>query len=75
LKAMLEDGQRRRRKEMEEGNQVWEARWFRKVEGGEQREEAWYLKSREGEGYWDVRKAVLDLKGGKWDGVREVFEV
>ena len=75
LKASLEEAQRRRRGEMQGSGEEWRPRWFERVDGGVGAEEVWLLKGRKGKAeYWDVREAVVDFKGGKWDGVREVFE-
>ncbi|KAI4225607.1 MAG: hypothetical protein LQ349_007031 [Xanthoria aureola] len=65
-KARLEEAQRKRRKDQEEG---WEPRWFRKVEGGGEGsgEECWRLK--EGaENYWEKRAR------GAWAGLERVFD-
>ena len=80
VKAKLEEAQRRRRGEMEAQGETWPVRWFSEVEGphnsdGENEGGVWHLKGSEDGGYWDVRRAVVDFKKGKWDGVREVFEI
>lgn len=75
LKAGLEEGQRRRRKEMESAGEEWAPRWFEKVEGasgGTEGDEVWRLKS-DSNGYWGERKKVVEGKGA-WD-VKEVFQV
>jgi len=77
LKARLEEGQRRRRKEMEGCGEVWRARWFERVgseeaEVGKEGEEVWRLRE-DGGGYWADRQAVVEGRG-KWD-VKEVFQV
>ena len=78
LKVKLEEGQRRRRKEMETAGEEWKVRWFERVseKHGEEGEEVWRMRGPQepGANYWDVREAVVGFKGGKWDGVREVFE-
>lgn len=40
-KAALEEGQRKRRKEMELAGQKWEPRWFKKVSGGKEGTSEW----------------------------------
>ncbi|KAI9716968.1 MAG: hypothetical protein M1828_007482 [Chrysothrix sp. TS-e1954] len=73
LKAKLEEGQRRRRRDMEGQGEQWPVRWFEPA-GTQDGEEVW--RAKEGsDGYWSVREAVVGFKGGKWDGVRQVFEV
>lgn len=77
VKVKLEEAQRRRRKEMETAGEEWRPRWFEKVseKQGDEGEEVWRMRGADqpGTNYWDVREAVVDFKGGKWDGVREVF--
>lgn len=80
LKARLEEAQRRRRGEMERNGESWHPRWFGKVQEGrgEEQEEVWSLDDGGkggGGNYWDVREAVVGFKGGRWDGVRDVFEL
>jgi len=72
-KVKLEEGQRRRRRELEEKGEVWQQRWFTKVEnpdavgvGGE--EEVWLLKGGR-EGYWEERAK----EGGRWPGVEDIL--
>ncbi|KAF2642775.1 hypothetical protein P280DRAFT_468085 [Massarina eburnea CBS 473.64] len=71
LKAKLEDGQRSRRKNLEDKGEEWVPRWFKKV--GEEEagqlggEEIWRLTNGK-EGYWECRER------GEWDGVVDVFE-
>ncbi|KAI4098246.1 MAG: hypothetical protein L6R37_006588 [Teloschistes peruensis] len=73
VKARLEEAQRRRRREMGEGEGGWKPRWFEKVEGMEEGGagagggEVWVL--REGpEGYWERRGR------GAWGGGERVFD-
>ncbi|RPA75371.1 hypothetical protein BJ508DRAFT_332179 [Ascobolus immersus RN42] len=68
VKHQLEEGQRRRRKEMEEAGKEWEPRWFFKV-GETSEEEHWRIRGGEG-GYWECRKKAPE----GWRGVGEVFE-
>ena len=70
-KVNLEEGQRRRRREMEERGEVWCPRWFTKVEnadgvGVEGEEEVWKLKGGK-DGYWEERGK------GKWEGVEDIL--
>jgi len=65
-KAILEENQRVRRKELETKAQVHKPRWFAKVEGGEDGEEVWKLKSGK-EGYWEERSK------GTWTGVEDIL--
>ena len=64
LKVGLEEAQRRRRREMEDGGQTWEPKWFEQL-AGQGQEEIWQLRK---DTYWDVRKA-----GGGWNSVDNVF--
>ncbi|KAL8999539.1 MAG: hypothetical protein Q9169_001627 [Polycauliona sp. 2 TL-2023] len=64
LKPRLEEAQRRRRREEQDGI-VWEPKWFRKVEGDG--EEGWRLKDG-AEGYWERRSR------GAWAGLERVFD-
>ncbi|CAL3967192.1 unnamed protein product [Diplocarpon coronariae] len=66
LKAKLEENQRRRRKEMEERNELHRPRWFTRVEGGDEGEEVWKLKGGR-EGYWEERAK------GQWAGVEDIL--
>ena len=68
LKARLEEAQRARRRVLEDRGEVWEPRWFRRVEAGEGEEECWVAK-RGAEGYWERRGR------GEWGGVEDVFAV
>lgn len=65
-KAKLEDGQRRRRMELEERGEQYKPRWFVKVDGGDEGEEVWKLKSGK-EGYWEERVK------GNWEGVEDIL--
>ncbi|KAL9620411.1 MAG: hypothetical protein Q9204_008210 [Flavoplaca sp. TL-2023a] len=66
LKGRLEEAQRKRRKEQETNGEIWEPRWFRKIDVGEG-EECWQLK--EGaENYWEKRSR------GAWAGLERVFD-
>jgi hypothetical protein len=53
-KTRLEEGQRERRRAFEERGETHKPRWFAKVEGGDEGEEMWRLKTGKG-GYWDER--------------------
>ncbi|KAL8718937.1 MAG: hypothetical protein Q9225_003999 [Loekoesia sp. 1 TL-2023] len=65
LKGRLEEAQRKRRREEQEGE--WKPKWFRKVEGLDSGEEVWRL--RDGpEGYWEKRNR------GAWAGLERVFD-
>ncbi|RMZ67626.1 oxysterol binding [Pyrenophora seminiperda CCB06] len=72
LKARLEEGQRQRRRVMEESGEEWKPRWFNKVGEVEAAalgdEEVWRLKGGR-EGYWECRER------GEWEGVTDVFGV
>lgn len=68
FKALLEEKQRAKRKEMEENEEVWQPRWFVQVEGGDEGEEVWKLKSGK-DGYWEERTK------GTWTGVRSILSV
>jgi oxysterol-binding protein-related protein 3/6/7 len=65
-KASLENGQRERRREMEEKGVEWKPRWFVKVANGNEGEEVWKLRGGK-EGYWEER-----IKG-IWTGVEDVL--
>lgn len=65
-KARLEEGQRARRKGLEERGEDWVPRWFGKLEGGE-RDEVWVAKGGR-EGYWEERE-----RGG-WEGLENVLD-
>lgn len=66
LKNQLEEGQRGRRREMEAAGESWKARWFTKVEMGD--EVIWRLKAGK-DGYWEERAR------GEWTGVVPVLDV
>lgn len=66
IKEMLEDKQRLRRKEMEEIGKKWKPRWFNQVDGGEEGEEIWKLKTGK-DGYWEERSQ------GTWSEVPDVL--
>ncbi|POS85782.1 hypothetical protein EPUL_001897 [Erysiphe pulchra] len=68
IKEMLEDKQRLRRAEMEENGQKWKPRWFNLVNGGEEGEEVWKIKTGK-EGYWEERSQ------GTWTGVPNVLSL
>ncbi|KAH8821070.1 Oxysterol-binding protein-domain-containing protein [Xylogone sp. PMI_703] len=68
LKATLEDNQRVRRKELEAKGETYRPRWFVKVEGGDEGEEVWKLRTGK-EGYWEERAR------GQWTGVENVLAV
>ena len=65
-KARLEEGQRVRRREMEEKGEQHRPRWFARVEGGDEGEEVWRLKGGK-EGYWEERRS------GSWHGIENIF--
>lgn len=67
LKMRLEEGQRERRKTMEERGEEWTSMWFTKVEDVEG-EEVWGLKSGK-DGYWEERV------NGEWKGALKIFDV
>jgi hypothetical protein len=71
LKAKLEEGQRARRRVMEEHGEEWKPKWFAKVTADEAavlgEEEVWRLKAGK-DGYWESREK------GAWDGVVDVFQ-
>ncbi|KIX06862.1 uncharacterized protein Z518_04838 [Rhinocladiella mackenziei CBS 650.93] len=64
MKNQLEEAQRARRREMEAKGETWKARWFTKVELGD--EVVWKLKTGK-EGYWEERAR------GEWTGVVPVL--
>lgn len=65
-KTRLEEKQRERRREYEERGDVHKPRWFVKVEGGDEGEEIWKLKTSKG-GYWDERSK------GAFTGVEDIL--
>jgi len=68
FKAKLEDGQRERRRVMDEEGSEWSPMWFEKVEGAHGGEEVWGLRGGR-EGYWERRGR------GDWRGVVDVLGV
>lgn len=64
-KVRLEEGQRQRRKEMEDNGEQWQPRWFTKVREYEN-EEIWKIRTGE-DGYWEQRAK------GEWTNVPELF--
>ena len=66
VKTQLEEGQRARRKEMEERGEEWRPRWFTRMEIGQ--EVVWKLKTGK-DGYWEERAK------GKWTDVVPVLKV
>jgi hypothetical protein len=68
LKAALEDSQRLRRKELETRGEIHVPKWFVKVDGGDEGEEVWQLKTGK-EGYWEERNK------GTWNGVENILAV
>ena len=67
-KAKLEEAQRARRKVMEEKDEEWQPKWFRRVEDGEGTgEEVWVARGG-GDSYWERRKR----KG--WEDVEDLFK-
>lgn len=67
VKVQLEEGQRARRREMENAGENWIPRWFSKVSDEGDGEVVWRLKGGK-DGYWDERSK------GNWSGVVPVFE-
>lgn len=67
FKAKLEEGQRDRKRIMEEEDLEWQPLWFTKVEGVEG-EEVWKLKSGK-DSYWEHRAK------GDWKGVKNILAV
>lgn len=68
LKVRLEEGQRTRRREMENAGQSWVPRWFTRAGGEADGEYAWRLKGGK-DGYWEERAR------GSWSNVTPVFEM
>jgi hypothetical protein len=66
VKVQLEEGQRARRREMEDAGEAWVPRWFTRV-GGDSEEVSWRLKGGK-DGYWEERAK------GSWSNVVPVFE-
>lgn len=67
-KVKLEEGQRARRRALEESGAEHKPRWFVKVATGGDGEEVWKLKGGK-DGYWEERAK------GQWSGVEEIFKV
>ncbi|KAJ5766455.1 uncharacterized protein N7511_004071 [Penicillium nucicola] len=68
VKVQLEEGQRARRREMEDAGEAWVPRWFTRIGGeGESDEASWRLKGGK-DGYWEERAK------GSWTNVVPVFE-
>lgn len=65
-KARLEEKQRERRRELEQRGESHKPRWFVRVDGGDEGEEVWKLKSGK-DGYWEERAR------GKWEGVENIL--
>jgi hypothetical protein len=68
LKTTLEENQRVRRKELEARDEVHVPKWFVKVDGGDDGEEVWKLKTGK-EGYWEERSK------GTWNGVENILAI
>ncbi|KAJ5710778.1 hypothetical protein N7488_004934 [Penicillium malachiteum] len=66
VKVQLEEGQRARRRDMEDAGQSWTPRWFTKVDDVD--EVVWKLKAGK-DGYWEERGK------GSWSNVVSVFDV
>ena len=67
VKVQLEEGQRARRREMEDAGESWTPRWFTRVGDESDGEVAWRLKGGK-DGYWEERAR------GSWSNVIPVFE-
>ncbi|CAG7937394.1 unnamed protein product [Penicillium nalgiovense] len=67
VKVQLEEGQRARRREMENAGESWIPRWFTRVNDDSDGEIAWRLKGGK-DGYWEERAR------GSWSNVVPVFE-
>lgn len=67
VKVQLEEGQRARRREMENAGESWTPRWFTRVSDDSDGEIAWRLKGGK-DGYWEERAR------GSWSNVVPVFE-
>lgn len=67
VKVQLEEGQRARRREMENAGESWTPRWFTRVSDDSDGEVAWRLKGGK-DGYWEERAK------GSWSNVVPVFE-
>ncbi|KKK24508.1 hypothetical protein ARAM_002361 [Aspergillus rambellii] len=67
VKVQLEEGQRARRREMEDAGETWQPQWFTRVDESPEGELVWRLKGGK-EGYWEERTR------GTWASVVPVFE-
>jgi hypothetical protein len=67
VKVQLEEGQRARRREMEDAGEAWVPRWFTRISGDSDGEVVWRLKGGK-DGYWEERAR------GSWSNVVPVFE-
>ncbi|KGO65422.1 Oxysterol-binding protein [Penicillium italicum] len=67
VKVQLEEGQRARRRDMENAGESWVPRWFTRVSDDSDGEVAWRLKGGK-DGYWEERAR------GSWSNVVHVFE-
>ncbi|CAG8161075.1 unnamed protein product [Penicillium olsonii] len=67
VKVQLEEGQRSRRRAMEESGETWAPRWFTRAGDEADGENAWRLKGGK-DGYWEERAR------GSWSNVVPVFE-
>ncbi|KGO37459.1 Oxysterol-binding protein [Penicillium expansum] len=67
VKVQLEEGQRARRRDMENAGESWIPRWFTRVSDESDGEVAWRLKGGK-DGYWEERAK------GTWSNVVPVFE-
>ncbi|PNY21663.1 Oxysterol-binding protein [Tolypocladium capitatum] len=67
-KHRLEEGQRARRRNMEDRGETHRPRWFVLAEESPEGEEVWKIKTGK-EGYWEERAR------GNWGGVEAIFDV
>ncbi|QUC23229.1 uncharacterized protein UV8b_07470 [Ustilaginoidea virens] len=67
-KHNLEEGQRARRRELEDGGVEHKPRWFVRADNSPEGEEVWKIKTGK-EGYWEERAR------GSWSGLPELFDV
>ncbi|ROT41356.1 oxysterol-binding protein [Sodiomyces alkalinus F11] len=67
-KVKLEEGQRARRRELEEKGAEHRPRWFVKVANGPEGEEVWKIRTGK-DSYWEERSK------GAWSGVTDIFTV
>ena len=65
-KSRLEEGQRARRKSLEDRGREWVPRWFGRLDGGEG-DEVWVAKGGR-EGYWEERER------GNWEKLENVLD-